>query len=87
MAKTIHIPIGSQSIDVEIEIGDDGAVDYGTITSDLQCKASNDDDLLYNSACDGLESLVLAYVCATGGASKEFIEAVNTAVESIGNEY
>jgi len=75
--KEIDLPI--YGIQVTIDV--DGS---GTITSDLRTTQSEDE--LYNSAMDGIESLILA--CACSGIDIEtpaFLEAIETAVEGCSN--
>ena len=70
---------------IEITLDDEGS---GTITSDLKevlsldpISASN-----YDSAIDGLESLILAQACAgIDVTSKEYIRALESAIDGISN--
>jgi hypothetical protein len=64
------------------------ADDSGTITSDLHVEVGRNlvADELYNSAMDGIESLILACACAGIDIEDErFIEAITTSVESVAN--
>ena len=63
----------------------------GTITSELREPLTSFDNIdaqieLYNARVDGLESLILACACAgVDVETREFDEAVNTAVDAILN--
>ena len=76
--KEINLPIYG----IVVTVDTDGS---GTITStDLRTTQSEDE--LYNSAMDGVESLILA--CACSGIDIEtpaFLEAIETAVEACSN--
>jgi hypothetical protein len=77
--KIINLPIYG----IRVTIDKDGC---GTITSDLETKEKAIEDKDYNSAMDGIESLLLA--CACSGVNIEtpaFLEAIETAVESCSN--
>jgi hypothetical protein len=75
--KEINLP--KYGIQVTIDV--DGS---GTITSDLRTNQSEDE--LFNSAMDGIESLILACACAGIDIEDEqFIEAITTSVEACSN--
>jgi hypothetical protein len=58
----------------------------GSIASDLHAAGRSATDRQYNSAIDGLESLILAHACAgVDVESPAYVEGVETAVEAITN--
>jgi len=68
----------------------------GTLTSDLKDDSIIDDDhpamrarrFAFNTAIDGLEALLLACACAGVDVdSPEYIQAFETALEAIANNY
>lgn len=79
MEKHIKLPL----YDVQIDIVDGG----GSITSSLMSEEGLE-DLEYNAAINGIESLVLAMACeGLDVESKSFLRALETTVEAIGNQY
>ena len=58
----------------------------GAIASDLRAAGRSAADRQYNTAIDGLESLILAHACAgVDVESPAYVEGVETAVEAIAN--
>jgi hypothetical protein len=75
--KEINLPIYGIKVTIDV----DGS---GTITSDLHTNQSEDE--LYNSAMDGVESLILSCACAgIDIETPEFLEAIETSVEACSN--
>ncbi len=57
----------------------------GAISSNLKVEDSPE-DMEYNAAIDGLESLILAHACAgVDVASKKYVEGIETALDAILN--
>ncbi len=74
-------------IDLGINVATDGK-GSGSISSNLHCNGSDLSDMEYNAAIDGLESLILACACAGIDVnSSNFVEAVQTAIDGIGNKF
>ena len=58
----------------------------GSIMSDL--KEEDDDAMEYNAAIDGIESMILANACAgIDIESPAYIDGIETAVQSCGNQF
>jgi hypothetical protein len=77
--KEINLPIYG----IKVTLDSDGS---GTITSELQVKQDEVENEDFNTAMDGIESLLLA--CACSGVditTPAFLEAIETAVESCSN--
>ena len=79
MSKEIKLPCFGIIVNV-----DDGA---GAISStDLKTEHNDEEDELYNSAMDGIESIILAHACAgVDITTPEYIEGIETAVNSCAN--
>jgi hypothetical protein len=78
--KDIRLPIGGHEVIIHLT-GDGG----GSIQSDL--KDYEDEDAGdYNSAIDGIESLILAHACAgVDIVSKAYVEGLQSALDAIAN--
>lgn len=61
----------------------------GSITStDLKTKHNNEEDELYNTAMDGIETLILAHACAGIDINTpEYIEGIKIAVNACVNNF
>ena len=58
----------------------------GIITSDLKVNESDESDVAYNAAIDGLESLILGHACAgIDITSPAYLEGIESAVDGISN--
>lgn len=85
--KIISLPVGN----ILITITPDGG--GGSIISDLHERVSDeiDDDesyTAYNSAIDGVESMILAHAIAgVDVESTEYLEGIESAFDAIGNNF
>lgn len=81
--RTITLPI----FGIVVEISENNS--NATISStDLKTVNNDTEDELYNSAIDGLESMILA--CACSGIDIEtpqFLEAIESSVQAISNNF
>jgi hypothetical protein len=78
MPRTIKLPIG----EIVIQLGENGG---GSIKSNLKDYEDEDADD-YNSAIDGIESLILAHACAgVDVTAKAYVEGLETALDALGN--
>lgn len=77
--KTIILPIQG-GITVDFERGEGGDI------SSIMKNTDDEDDIEYNAAIDGIESLILAHACAgVDIESAAYIEGIQTAVEACAN--
>ena len=83
--KTIRLPC--YGIAVTLARGNsDETPGGGSIASDLHAADRSAKDRHYNSAIDGLESLILAHACAgVDVESPAYVEGIEAAVEAIAN--
>jgi hypothetical protein len=83
--KTKRIILPRFDITVVLSYNDEGEVDGSDITSGLK-EEENDENELYNAACDGIEAMILAHAAAgIDIESPAYIEGIETAVEACGN--
>ncbi len=83
--KTIRLPCYGIIVTLTRQNSAD-APGIGSIVSDLHAVSRSAKDRQYNSAIDGLESLILAHACAgVDVVSPAYVEGVETAVEAIAN--
>lgn len=72
--KKIHIKIGKYEI----------LLDEGAIVTNLHTNDMIEEDVAYNSAIDGLESLILAHHCeGIEVDSPIYIKGIETAIDAI----
>lgn len=77
--KVIHLELDGHKVVVRLDGNGSGAIE-----SDLKDYDEDSDD--YNSAIDGVESLLLAHACAgVDIQSQAYIEGLKTAIEAIAN--
>ena len=78
--KELHL--GCYGIIISYNKGDKGGA---AIVSDMK-EPQNSEDNLFNSAVDGLESLILAHFCAgIDVSSPAYLEGIETACQALGN--
>ena len=87
--KTLGLRVGGIIVKLD-ETGKNGSIDsylhYDTLDEIEGIFEDNDEWQRYESAIDGLESLILAHGCSgVDILSKEYIKGVTTAIEAISN--
>ena len=89
--RTFQLSKGSYNVVIRVD-----AHGCGTLESDLKDESILDDDdpamrarrLAYNTAVDGLESLLLACACAGVDVNRpEYVQAFQTAMDAIADNY
>jgi hypothetical protein len=88
MTKEINIDLGSGDW-MKVELCDRSGLVHGRLTSNLKDNGVMDEeDVAFNAAIDGLESLVLAHACAGVDVDGEdYRHGVVTALETIANKF
>ena len=83
--KTKKITLPCYDIVVVLSFDEEGNIDASTISANLK-EEENEENELYNAACDGIESMILAHAAAgIDIESPAYIEGIETAVESCAN--
>ena len=83
--KTKRIKLPCHEIEVVLSFNEEGEVDGGAISSNLQGEDA-EEDADYNLAIDGIESLILGHACAgIDIESPAYLEGIETAVEAAAN--
>ena len=75
---------------IKVDICDRAGLVHGQIESTLKVvgRTMDEEDVAFNAAVDGMESLILAQACAGMDLNHpDYVEAVNTAYEAINNHF